>query len=313
MKYFDFFQSQGRVHHMLLVLYHECIMMSSTNKYHQSNDSYRRILESSTRLSVPAGTSVEDAWKKLEPSLERAAVKGKVVYFTTFWKVAASISLLILTSFLVYQWQRVSIYVPRAEQKLVYFPDGSSVHMNADSKLSYNQLFWSKNRRVSFSGEGIFEVEKGNPFSVKSPNGFVLVKGTKFNVFDREGNFKVACVSGEVEVFGKESDQPIQLTKGYGSINGQRAIKQDLKKELAWSFGEFYFESTPLHLVLVTLEVQYDVTIDYKSIDQNRIYTGYFNNLNLDEALKLVCIPLQLNYEILEEDQIRIFNKEFKV
>jgi len=288
-------------------------MMSSTNKYNQSNNSDRRILESSARLSVPTSTSKEVAWRNLEQSMERAAGGGKVIYFTAFWKVAASISLLILTSFLVYQWQRVSIYVPRAEQKLVYFPDGSSVRMNADSKLSYNQLFWSDNRQVSFSGEGIFDVEKGTPFSIKSPNGFVLVKGTKFNVFDREGNFKVACISGKVEVLSKEGNESIQLTKGYGTLNGQKATKQDLKKELSWTVGEFYFESTPVSLVLATLEVQYDVTIDYRSIDQNRIYTGYFNNLDLDEALKLVCIPLQLNYEILDENRIRVFKKEFKV
>ncbi len=288
-------------------------MMSSTNKYNPSNDSYRRILESSAKLTVPSGTPKEEAWQKLEQSLERAPGRGKVIFLNTSWKVAASISLFILTSFLVYQWQRVSINVPRAEQKLVYLPDGSSVHMNADSRISYNQFFWKKNRQVHFSGEGIFDVEKGERFTIKSPNGFVLVKGTKFNVFDRKGEFKVACVSGKVEVSGDNYEKPISLTAGYSTANGNQAIKKDISKEVAWTLGEFYFESTALSIVLSTLEIQYDVTIDYQSIDQNRIYTGYFNNADLEEALQLVCLPLELNYEIVSKNEIRIFKKELKV
>lgn len=288
-------------------------MMSSTNKYNQSKDSYRRILESSAKLTVPANSSAEETWAKLELSMERAPVRGKVIYFTAFWKVAASISLFILTSFLVYQWQRVSVYVPKAEQKLVYFPDGSSVHMNADSKLTYNEFFWNKNRQVSFSGEGIFDVEKGEPFSIKSPNGFVLVKGTKFNVFDRKGHFKVACVSGKVEVRSQNNTSFVSLNAGFSTLNGTKAVRKDISKEVSWTIGEFYFESTPISLALSTLELQYDVAIDYQSIDQNRIYTGYFTNSNLDEALQMVCLPLGLSYEILSENQIRVFNKELKV
>lgn len=297
----------------MLVLHHEQAIMNSTNKYNQSNDSYRRILESSTRLTVPTGASKEDAWKELESALERAPAKGKIIYFNTVWKVAASISLLVLTSFLVYSWQRVSIYVPKAQQKLVYLPDGSSVHMNADSQISYNQFFWKNNRQVYFSGEGIFDVEKGKRFSVKSPNGYVLVKGTKFNVFDREGQFKVSCVSGEVSVSNKNQDKSVTLTSGFVTANADEAVKKDVSKDLAWTVGEFYFESTRLSIVLTTLELQYDISVDFRSIDQNRIYTGYFNNTDLKEALQLVCLPLGLSYEILNEKEIRIFNKEITV
>lgn len=288
-------------------------MMSSTNKYNPNSDSSRRILESSARLTVPVQHSKEDAWFKLEQSMECTPDNGKVIYFTTFWKVAASISLLFITSFLVYQWQRVNIYVPRAEQRLVYLPDGSSVHMNADSRITYNQFFWKRNRQVYFSGEGIFDVEKGERFSIESPNGFVLVKGTKFNVFDRKGQFKVACVSGKVEVSEKNIDTPIILTAGYSTTNGKQAVEKDMEKEVSWSIGEFYFESTSLSIVLATLERQYDVTIDYHSIDSDRIYTGYFNNTDLMEALQLVCLPLNLSYEILEGGQIKIFKKEITV
>lgn len=288
-------------------------MMSSTNKYNPSNDSYRRILDSSARLTVPTGASKADAWNKLELSLERAPANGKIIYFNTFWKVAASISLLVLTSYLIYQWQRVSIYVPRAEQQLVHLPDGSTVQMNADSRISYNQFFWKNNRQVTFSGEGIFDVEKGERFTIKSPNGFVLVKGTKFNVFDRKGEFKVVCISGKVEVKGKENKEPVPLTHGYASLNGAQAIEEDPSKEVAWAAGEFFFESTTVSLVFSTLELQYDVDIDYQSIDQNRIYTGYFTNGDLEEALQLVCLPLGLGYEIINEKEIKIFNKELRV
>ena len=288
-------------------------MMRSANNHSDFNTSYRRILESSARLVVPEVQPVEEVWARLELSLECAPGRGKVVYFTTFWKAAASISLLVLTSLLVYSIQRVNIYVPKAEHRLVYLPDGSTVHLNADSRITYNQLLWKKNRTVSFSGEAVFDVAKGERFSVKSPNGFVLVKGTRFNVFDRAGEFKVACVSGKVEVKGNKHKSPVELTAGYGTKNGVEAEEANMDKEVSWQKGEFYFESAPVTYVISTLELQYDVNIDVSDVDSNRIYTGYFNNSNLKEALQLVCLPLEWNYEILENKQIRIFKNELKI
>ena len=52
--------------------------------------------------------------------------------------------------------------------------------------------------------------------------------------------------------------------------------------------GEFYFEMRYLTEVLNTLELQYNITIVAEI--NNRTYTGYFTNKNLEEALSwYVC------------------------
>ena len=65
-------------------------------------------------------------------------------------------------------------------------PDGTSVVLNAGSKLSYSQGFGIKDRTVNITGEGYFTVAKDSrkPFTVTSGSMRVKVLGTKFNYRD---------------------------------------------------------------------------------------------------------------------------------
>jgi ferric-dicitrate binding protein FerR (iron transport regulator) len=78
--------------------------------------------------------------------------------------------------------------------------DGSEIRLNSDSKISFSNKKFVASRQLSLNGEAFFEVKKAGPFTVKSPNGTVTVLGTSFNVFSRDNEFKVACLTGEVRV-----------------------------------------------------------------------------------------------------------------
>jgi hypothetical protein len=45
------------------------------------------------------------------------------------------------------------------------------------------------------------------------------------------------------------------------------------------------------------LERQFDVDV-FIDGDTNRYYTGYFNNKNLNGALELICIPMNLEWQV---------------
>jgi transmembrane sensor len=68
---------------------------------------------------------------------------------------------------------------------------------------------------------------------------------------------------------------------------------------VTWTSGEFYFNKAPLKDVFKEIERQFNVEIVYSS-SENRLYTGYFNKKDLNDALRLVCIPMEVNYSVNE-------------
>ena len=133
----------------------------------------------------------------------------------------------------------------------------------------------------------------------------VVVMGTSFNVSQRNENTEVACFTGSVQVSDNAGTLiTLQAGEVTRTADGKltSATKFNIEKEAAWRNGDFYFESIPLETVLSELERQFNIEILYES-KTPRIYTGYFNNKDLDEALQLVFQPMSLQYR-KESDKI---------
>ena len=109
------------------------------------------------------------------------------------WSVAAvAIVLLGLITVTAY-WQGsrqiqsnfsdIVVEAPLGSKTKLTLPDGSTVWLNAGSKMVYSQGFGVRDRRLAFQGEGYFEVEKNDemPFLVQTHDVNVTVVGTKFN------------------------------------------------------------------------------------------------------------------------------------
>jgi len=217
-------------------------------------------------------------------------------------KIAASIVVLLTASFGIFHLNDVSVIVEKGLTKVVELPDGSVAQLNADSKLHYNRLSWMVERNVSLEGEGFFKVQKGEKFTVVSDIGSTQVLGTSFNVFARANRYKVTCITGKVAVNSLLLDEIIKLTPGKGIEiqKNQQVIKFELDNNKAkdWRKGEFYFENVALMEVLNTLARQYNIEIKVGSNVENQRYTGYFDNKDLNKSLKLICEPIDLNFNI---------------
>ena len=228
--------------------------------------------------------------------------------------VAASVMLLIAMYAVIQQVSNKIIETSRGEQVVFYLPDSSKVTVNAESKITYNALFWGKSRKIQLEGEAFFEVEEGKKFEVMSRNGSVEVLGTSFNIFARENKYIVNCLTGKVKVNNKDHNDFKILTPGLSTRienNRLRLISRlEPEKISAWTRGEFYFEMTPLEEVIKELERQYDLKISAeKGIDQ-RLYTGFFyGRADLEKSLDLVFSPMGLKFEIVQPKEIRIFSE----
>ena len=271
-----------------------------------------RILDVSSRLRVVEKISREGAWLRIENQLAQLASSGKEISFdfTLFLKIAASLLVVALAAYFVYHQYDVEIFTRRGEHKLVTLPDQSKIILNAASSVHYNTLMFYLARNVSFEGEGFFTITKGDRFNVVTGLATVEVLGTQFNLKSNSSCYEVACTEGKVRISTSQNNSSVLLIGGQATslVNGVLDTPSQVEKEsISWRDGEFYFDNAPLLDVLNILSLQYDIDLQIEVANpSDRYYSGYFTNHNLREALDLICIPLELEYELKGSSQVRI-------
>ena len=197
-----------------------------------------------------------------------------------------------------------------AENAEVVLPDGTEVTLNADSKIKWDKNKFNENRYLTLKGEAYFNVKKGDEFVIKTKNGKVEILGTQLNVFSRDDNFWVSCIAGKVRVTANKQQQII--TPGeWVRLSNSGLVKyksESIVNTISWKDGILHFEDTKLDVILAELERQFDVHIKF---DGNglRKATIDFSNENLNDALDIVCIPMELSYEI-KDRKINISEKK---
>ena len=206
--------------------------------------------------------------------------------------------------------QEVSFVTERGDKKEVFLPDGSKITLNVDSELTYPKEFNNSIREVTLVGEAFFDIKRNvnKPFIVNANNIKIKVLGTSFNVksYDTDKKMETTLVTGKVELI-KDKETPIILAPSQKAVFHKK--KNTIKIEevnasdvIAWKKGKLFFDKTPLQEVVVDLERKYNVSINIKSQKLlNYEYTGTFDNLNIDEVLKMLTISSPIKYNIKGE------------
>lgn len=155
---------------------------------------------SATTAQERSRYDVVGAWNKFhtryfEPALAKYPLPRRRVRRTLLrvWTVAATLLLPILLGVTIYLGQRMShladyhvaVSTVNGESATFNLPDGTSVVLEENSKLTYDPADFSKGkRRISFTGVAYFTVTKDreNPFLIESTDVDVRVTGTAFNL-----------------------------------------------------------------------------------------------------------------------------------
>lgn len=178
-----------------------------------------------------------------------------------------------------------SLETGRGKQLSVTLSDGTSVWLNASSKIVFPARFAGVQREVSIDGEAYFEVapNKKSPFIVNTDGQQVKVLGTHFNVrnYKEEGAKSVTLLEGAVEVRGsdknnipvvlKPSEQLVQLN---GISKPNVRMLADATSVIAWKDGDFYFEDAGAEAIVKELERWYPVSIGIKQQDSTKRISG---------------------------------------
>ncbi|MCA8833067.1 FecR domain-containing protein [Hymenobacter pini] len=199
----------------------------------------------------------------------------------------------------------------------VLLADGTTVWLNADSRLWYPKKFTSQQREVSLQGEAFFEVahDRQHPFVLHVGQQQVRVLGTSFNVkaYPNEPTVETAVVTGRVAFIraagsgGATSRDTLYVTPNQRVVfNRQTAAMQeeatDSREAMAWRQGELVFRQTPLDEVARTLARRYNVPVQLAN-DQLRHcqLTGSFRNQPLREVVSLLSMTGTFNYTLTDK------------
>ncbi|MEM8568573.1 MAG: FecR domain-containing protein [Bacteroidota bacterium] len=272
-------------------------------EYSETIAELETIVAATNRIVPPHTKSKSQAWDEIVDKLEEDEVpapkKGKLIKLSSLVPIgiAAAVTLILAAYFLLSS--ETSFKTPSGKQMAYSLPHGTEVLLNAETSLSFDTSNWETNRVVKLEGEAYFKVAEGVPFIVKTKVGSVEVLGTSFNVFNRSDMLVVSCFEGKVKLITSRAKEII-LNANQASTIIEGEIDEpkefDIEKTATWREGEFYYEDVPFPLVVEEFERQYDLKVVYDTMT-SRPYTGYFNNKNLQEALKLLFPPMSYQYE----------------
>ncbi|GMN10892.1 FecR family protein [Croceitalea sp. MTPC9] len=265
--------------------------------------SYMKILDASKQLEAP-NFDIDSAYKSFKNAQDAEPIKVVPLRpFKSFLRVAAAIAVLITGSYFFLNSLDESFSTQLAERTEVLLPDNSEIILNAESKVSFSEKKWDKERNVALDGEAFFKVAKGKKFTVSTEAGIVSVLGTQFNVENRTGFFEVTCYEGLVSVTYKNTEKKLPAGTSFLVVNDKIMDDTAIENgEPSWVNNESSFKSIPLKYVLAELERQYNVQVKTENVDTNQLFTGTFSNTDLKIALESISTPSKISYKLEGEN-----------
>ncbi len=272
--------------------------------------SYIKIAETTSQFKVPEFDKEKnfDAINSKKNQQQTKVVKLNPI--KTILKIAAVFAVLFAGYFYVNNLE-TSITTQIAQKQSFLLPDDSEVILNANSEINYRKKKWARNRELTLNGEAYFKVTKGQKFSINTDDGVVSVLGTQFNVYVRDHQFYVKCYEGLVSVAFNDTLIKLPAGKNIKIENGTIIAHNNLNVSTpSWINNESSFENSSLLSVIKELEIQYPIKVTTKNIDLNQRFSGSFSHKNLNLALTLICDPLNLSFEINDEENVTLYAKE---
>ncbi len=241
--------------------------------------------------------SKEEIWNEAFSGLEEVPKRRSIT-----WRgyAAAAAVLIISVGLLTARYYSVSETTARGTSLAFRLPDGSSVRLNADSRLTYHPYWWPVNRKVMLEGEACFEVARGKRFTVASEKNEVHVLGTRFNVFSRPERYCVTCFTGKVEVTGDDRKTLLQRNMQLTCRNGDWKVEEqvDAVQTVGWTEQRFIFSGVPLTEVIAEIERQYDIRVTADTTT-DYLYTGNFSKTKSpEEVLAIVGKPFGITFSV---------------
>ncbi len=221
--------------------------------------------------------------------------------------VAAAAALATLVFFLLpVSPDTVTIQTAAAEVRTVELPDGSSVRLLGDSRLTYpsGAMDEDGDRRVEFEGRAFFDIIP-NPerFLLVTPDAQGTILGTSFGARAEGDGTEIVLVEGSLRLSGRQTpDRAVLLAPGQMSRMTSAGVPSEpvsvrVHEHLTWT-GLFVFHATPVRDILPVLSRHYGVGISADEMLLDERVTGRFaQEESLAGTLDIVALAISAAVE----------------
>jgi transmembrane sensor len=235
------------------------------------------------------------------------------------WAAAALTLLLCITALVL--WIDVDTHsysTGIGEQRTIQLADGSTVELNARSKVRVHLT--DRRRDVALlEGQALFRVakDKQRPFVVRAGDAQVRAVGTEFDVYKKRVETVVTVVEGRVETYetGADTDAAaIVLSAGEQLTVLPHTVTQptraDTAQATAWVQKRLIFEETPLSEVAEEFN-RYNrrpLSIDDAELQALKI-SGVYSSTDPTSLINFLRSQKSINV-IETENQVRIVHRD---
>jgi transmembrane sensor len=234
------------------------------------------------------------------------------------WRWGSAVTAVLVLVVAVWWWtQPVAVTTAPGTTVAHTLPDGSTVELNGDTRLTYPRTFAgislleAEERVVHLQGEAYFDVASGErPFVVQTASVRVEVLGTAFSVQSRSGeagDAHVALAEGRLRVTGRETTRRERTLRPGQAVtmtptDTLSAVRDtSLDRVLAWRRGGFAATDRPLPALARALERRFglSVRLDASIAEDTRsdpLTLYYSQGAELETILHDICMARGLTY-----------------
>lgn len=270
---------------------------------------------------------------------------GAIKFIFRFSKIAAILIVCMAAAYFIYQkfvpdsFAKIALkenlkiqQTPKGRKSTIMLSDGTTVIMNADTRLKYPQLFTGATREVYLTGEAFFDVKHDakKPFIIHTDKINIRVLGTQFNVksYPGDSTSETTLLRGLIEVTLRDRpDDRIVLKPKEKLIVSNRSVEKpspEIKKttslysaellisnlhyisksdsavvETSWIDNKLVFQNESFANLAEDLSRKYDVSIHFSSdAIKDYHFTGIFEKETIEEALNALQLTEKFNYKI---------------
>lgn len=210
----------------------------------------------------------------------------------------------------------VELTTAKGATERIVLSDGSTIVVNASSRIRYPQQFPATGRDVYLEeGEAFFTVapNQQSAFTVHTGDLHTTALGTAFNIRDyaHENRITVALLNGKVKIDrtrngNPEGDAVLLLPNEQANydIQSLQLVKSTLTKPeeiTGWKQGHLVFKDASYIEVIKEIENRYGVTIINQSDKKEWKYTGFFKEESLQDVIETICLAKSLSYTISKD------------
>ncbi len=249
--------------------------------------------------------------RKISPIIWIAASVLLLVSFTAWNKINTYKSE--ITFLKSQKTTQLSYHTDKGVKGKITLPDGSIVWLNSDSEIKYPSIFSGDFRKITFSGEGFFNImpNPDRPMVIQLENNLqVIVKGTTFNLssYKNDDNISALLLSGNISLRRIHNNKQEEITiKPNQRIEIPKEEKQIAIVNtpsttfpiLGWKEGWLIFDETPINEVLKKLERWHGIS--FKVEDQDILkqkFTAKFHEESISQILDMMTNIALLRYKI---------------